>query len=178
VEHSQNNNQYNIKTSIALRSLDERIEKNRDIYSRETQELKREIISAIHSSKWNANNEADVTMVSSMLSDMASRDSNTTLEQQLLHSLNYHRMRDRRQRIVEAHEGTLGWIFDETGQGSRPGSDLNYWLTWQHGLYWLSVKAGSRKSTLMKFLQSHRQTREALKIWAKNYPFVIASFYF
>jgi hypothetical protein len=117
-------------------------------------------------------------MVSSMLSDMASRDRVMTLEQQLLHSLNYHRMRDRRQRIVEAHEGTLGWIFDKTGQGSRPGSDLNYWLTWQHGLYWLSGKAGSGKSTLMKFLQSHRQTRKALKIWAKNYPIVIASFYF
>ena len=178
VEHSQNNNQYNIKTSEALRSLDERIEKTRDVYSKETQQLKREIISAIHDSKWKANNEADVARVSSMLGDIASRDRNMTLEQQLLHSLNYHRMRDRQQRIVETHEGTLGWIFDETGQESRPGSDLNYWLTRQHGLYWLSGKAGSGKSTLMKFLQSHKKTRQALKIWAKNEPYVIGSFYF
>lgn len=178
MRNSQNSVGYNLKISEALHNLNQRIEKNRDVSSREAQQVKRELIVAACGPSRNAGGEANASAVSSILSDMASCDRNVTLEQQLLHSLSFNRMRDRRQQIPMAHKNTFEWIFDQPGQGSRPGNDLNYWLKQQQGLYWLSGKAGSGKSTLMKFLQNHRQTREALMKWAGDYPLVIAGSYF
>lgn len=167
-----------IRTSIALRSLEEQLQKSRDFQSQGTQQLKRDIISAIHNCKPNTNNEEEVTMVSSMLTDMAARERKIILEQQLLHSLSYHRMRDRRQQILEHHEATLDWLFDKKGSKRWPGAEFDDWLTKGHGLYWISGKAGSGKSTLMKFLSCDQKTRKALSFWAQGSELVIASFFF
>lgn len=113
-----------------------------------------------------------------MLTDMATRERDMSLEQQLLHSLSYHRMRDRCQQISEHYEDTLDWLFDKKGSKRWPGAEFDDWLTKRHGLYWISGKAGSGKSTLMKFLSSNRKTREALNFWAQGSQLVIASFFF
>lgn len=45
-------------------------------------------------------------------------------------------------------------------------------------LYWISGKAGSGKSTLMKYILAHQETSASLKAWAAGHNLVIASFFF
>lgn len=45
-------------------------------------------------------------------------------------------------------------------------------------MFWVSGKAGCRKSTFMKFVSSHKQTLRALQAWAGQARLVIAEFYF
>jgi len=40
------------------------------------------------------------------------------------------------------------------------------WLSSGHGIYHISVKLGSGKSTLMRYLCEHKQTKSLLKEWA------------
>jgi hypothetical protein len=46
------------------------------------------------------------------------------------------------------------------------------------GIYWIHGKAGSGKSTLMKFLADHDETRTRLKPWSRGKSLVIAKFFF
>lgn len=51
-------------------------------------------------------------------------------------------------------------------------------LTLIAGLYWITGKPGSGKSTLMKFIVGHDRTRELLKKWSAGNQLVIAHHYF
>ncbi|KAF2005793.1 hypothetical protein P154DRAFT_559504 [Amniculicola lignicola CBS 123094] len=46
------------------------------------------------------------------------------------------------------------------------------------GVYWISGKAGSGKSTLMKFIVQDARFMEALSSWAGDVPLIVTSFYF
>ncbi|KAL5592635.1 hypothetical protein FOBRF1_013661 [Fusarium oxysporum] len=48
--------------------------------------------------------------------------------------------------VVHAHKSTFDWIFD------RPGPGFVDWLQKGDGVFWINGKAGSGKSTLMKFI--------------------------
>ncbi|OTA93618.1 hypothetical protein M434DRAFT_63356, partial [Hypoxylon sp. CO27-5] len=52
------------------------------------------------------------------------------------------------------------------------------WLRKSSGVFWVSGKPGSGKSTLMKFLASHAKTRDAIQSWASPGKAVIASHFF
>lgn len=52
------------------------------------------------------------------------------------------------------------------------------WLKSGSQIYHISGKAGSGKSTLMKFLSQHSRVREELKSWADGRKLVLASFFF
>ena len=60
----------------------------------------------------------------------------------------------------------------------RARTTFEDWLANGTGIFWLSGKAGSGKSTLMKFLQQHRRTREMLTVWADTDPLIVASHFF
>jgi hypothetical protein len=62
------------------------------------------------------------------------------------------------------------------GRYTNPG--FRAWLEDGGGIYWVAGKAGSGKSTLMKLIVEHRETREALAIWAGDKVLVCPSFYF
>ncbi|KAK3325944.1 hypothetical protein B0H66DRAFT_549813 [Apodospora peruviana] len=84
-------------------------------------------------------------------------------------SLNYDSRPIRHHAIPEAHRETFQWAFNST---------LSNWLSEGSGIFWVSGKAGSGKSTFIKFLADHRSTRELLKDWAHPRELVIASHYF
>lgn len=65
-----------------------------------------------------------------------------------------------------------------TPSTNRESTGFEDWLCKGTGIFWLSGKAGSGKSTLMKFLQQHPRTRDILEIWADTDPLIIASHYF
>ena len=52
------------------------------------------------------------------------------------------------------------------------------WLRKGHGIYWVTGKPGSGKSTLIKFIARHPKTKIALQEWAGHADIVTASFYF
>jgi len=97
----------------------------------------------------------------------------------VIKSLHFNKIADRASVILPAHKQTFQWIFD-----SEKFTNFATWLestpTSQElgNLYWICGKAGSGKSTLMKFLSSHPQTCQLLRTWAGDNTLVIASHFF
>ncbi|KAI7256269.1 hypothetical protein KC343_g3911 [Hortaea werneckii] len=90
----------------------------------------------------------------------------------ILSSLRFHHLDLRESKIDLAHFDTCRWIFDED---TTPFAS---WLKDSEGVFWLSGKAGSGKSTIMKFVADHWRTEVALKQWAGGKTLVIVKYYF
>lgn len=56
--------------------------------------------------------------------------------------------------------------------------DFIVWLERDHGIFYISGKPGSGKSTLMKYLCQHKRTRDHLKVWAGDKNLSIGEFFF
>jgi hypothetical protein len=85
---------------------------------------------------------------------------------------------DRYDDIVEAHNDTFQWALQDRDGGTLSGPSLYEWLRAGDGVYWISGKAGSGKSTLMKFLYQDARLHDALKLWAGNSQLITIHFYF
>lgn len=86
-------------------------------------------------------------------------------EQLFLDSVTYEQRPARHESIPKAHQGTLSWIFDEgLEHGAKTGHILE-WLCNGDSIFWVSGRPGSGKSTFMKFVADHHQTRAALHDW-------------
>ncbi|KAK4152929.1 hypothetical protein C8A00DRAFT_34326 [Chaetomidium leptoderma] len=106
-------------------------------------------------------------------------------EQAVLRSLNFSSRPVRHDNIPLAHEKTFRWILEPPPDGheDHDGSDRSKyrfldWLRGGDGIFWVSGKAGSGKSTLMKFLADHETTRATLEEWASPLKPLIATHYF
>ncbi len=71
------------------------------------------------------------------------------------------------------HEGISGSGLREYARAS-----FIQWLRCGNNIFYISGKAGSGKSTLMKFLVQRRRTRDELTVWAGNKKLVFAHFFF
>ena len=106
------------------------------------------------------------------MQDMSEKSSVLATEQQILDGLYFPQMQMREEAIKETYSDTFTWIFnDET-------TEFKSWLEHDTGIFWVRGKAGSGKSTLMKFLSSHVQTTGILQRWAGPKRIVTASYYF
>lgn len=99
-------------------------------------------------------------------------------QQEVLQSLVFEEMKQREETIKDAHEMTLNWMFE------KPETGFMNWLEADGGIYWVrgkvfyphimsqrsqvteAAKAGSGKSTLMKYICAHDTTLNALESWA------------
>ncbi|KAK1758029.1 hypothetical protein QBC47DRAFT_132305 [Echria macrotheca] len=105
-------------------------------------------------------------------------------EKVLLNVLAYDGMHDRESGVVEAHERTFHWVFDEANTEQHTWDNLPGWLASDDQLYWITGKPGSGKSTLMKFISQpgnedvEPRCVKHLRPWAKDQPLLVASFYF
>ena len=97
----------------------------------------------------------------------------------IIESLNFHMISTRRENIAESYPRTFDWLFEDGGP-SDDGSKTSFvqWLRTGNGIYWVSGRAGSGKSTLMKFLQNHEKTLSALKAWSGSKQILTTSFFF
>lgn len=91
--------------------------------------------------------------------------------QDILASLSFQNMRQRREEIKEAHSATFQWIF------TNDDNVFKNWLRDDGGIFWVNGKAGSGKSTLMKFLAKDERTRHLL-LDSPSTSLVIVDFYF
>jgi hypothetical protein len=102
-------------------------------------------------------------------------------EDMIVDSLYFESIGLRHESISSAHQETFRWILHRSSNNDTkeyPECSLLDWLQTGNGLYWVSGKPGSGKSTLMKFVANHSMTRTALQRWAGSNPFLIATHYF
>ena len=118
--------------------------------------------------------------LSSRLSALIDNSSKSAKEMSIIESLTFPTISEREWRIAEAHLQTYDWLFEETKpSGPRySGVSMLDWLQRRHGIYWVSGKAGSGKSTLMKHLYNHERTLAALNVWTGEKHLITASFFF
>jgi hypothetical protein len=95
-------------------------------------------------------------------------------DQRILRSLHFKTIAMRESKIPEAHAATFEWIFSE----ENTESPFLEWLQNDNGVFWAMGKAGSGKSTLMKFLVNHRLTEQYLQTWAAGKTVVMAKYFF
>ena len=96
----------------------------------------------------------------------------------ILEHLTYEMLPKRYEAVAEAHPKTFEWAFQDV-----KGTSLSTWLEHQDGLFWISGKPGSGKSTLMKHILDDYRTRISLEKWARrdgafDAPLIMASFFF
>jgi hypothetical protein len=103
---------------------------------------------------------------------LADEEMRVKKQQKILRSLYFYCIKVRHEAIKEAHAKTFEWIF----QSSQ--SNFKEWLNSGEGIYWIQGKAGSGKSTLMKYLSEHTCTRSSLKNWAGSHRLFIGSHFF
>ncbi|KAK5995264.1 hypothetical protein PT974_03663 [Cladobotryum mycophilum] len=103
-------------------------------------------------------------------------------QQTFLKSLDFKCRPLRHEDIPLAHKLTFKWTLEPEDKSRKEEDDgssrLYTWLRSGHGLFWVSGKAGSGKSTLMKFVADHEQTQRLLKVWAGSQKLATAKHYF
>jgi hypothetical protein len=98
--------------------------------------------------------------------------------QTIIQSLKYDQMVARRRSIEDACKNTFTWIFDDTSDGKQTEYSFLEWLKCGDGVYWVAGRAGSGKSTFMKYLSEHPETETWAKSWAEGKEIIIASHFF
>ncbi|RSL68620.1 hypothetical protein CEP54_002727 [Fusarium duplospermum] len=116
-------------------------------------QLQRDLTKAIYEVEGGKNEGCQPPNI--QLTESASQQVNSMF----LASLQYDEMIYRESRISTAHGSTFLWVFRDSNvqNDQRPAmkwSHLREWLETENRLYWITGKAGSGKSTLMKFLCS------------------------
>lgn len=87
-------------------------------------------------------------------------------------------MEDRKEHIAEAYKRTFDWLFEDRQVHCAPWSSFVDWLAGASDLYWITGKAGSGKSTLMKYIFHHPLTGKSLEKWVDGKGLITAAFFF
>jgi hypothetical protein len=123
----------------------------------------------------------EITMISHPLSALTRVEKERHLQLHLVDHLSFEAQADREYRIAKAYSETFQWIFSKPDeQGDRHWSNFVTWLEGDEDhLYWITGKAGSGKSTLMKYILHEERCLKHLQVWAgNNTPLILARFYF
>ena len=116
------------------------------------------------------------------------------LYQEVTKSLFYPDIFYRQEQIDHEFDGietSYDWIFDEKQMYSTdefektyskkptfPAENFAQWLKSGHGVYWISGKAGSGKSTLMSYIHNDERRLELLKEWCPEKKLLTPTFFF
>lgn len=100
------------------------------------------------------------------------------ITERILAALHFRSINERRSTISKAHQRTFQWIYHDKVSQKSSWDDFPQWLTNGKGCYWINGKAGSGKSTLMKYILENQKTTDALVKWSDSSKLVVASFFF
>lgn len=133
--------------------------------------------------------KSDVDILGQNLKTLSISQDLLAEEQLFLTTLQFEARPLRHQAIPEAHERTFRWLLDDekvarnhttttvdSKTNARDGPTLARWLKSKNGIFWVSGKPGSGKSTLMKFVASAPETHEILSQWSSSV--IVAAHYF
>ncbi|KAI3325372.1 hypothetical protein HD806DRAFT_446340 [Xylariaceae sp. AK1471] len=113
-------------------------------------------------------------LLTDKVSQLALKERSLAREEAMLRGLDYVQRPVRYETIPDAHKRTFSWIFDR-GPTSHGFAE---WLETGKGIYWITGKPGSGKSTLMKYILHHPKTSQKLSSWSSSTPIVVASHFF
>jgi hypothetical protein len=144
------------------------------------EKIRSDIKQALYLLKADTSTSPQLVTLAQQLLDMRTECERVARSTYVTTSLRYDALYSRHSQIVDAHNKTFEWIFDPN---QLQGNDceqpvFNEWLRTQNGIYWISGKAGSGKSTLVKWICRHPKTQESLRLWAGKKELVIASHFF
>lgn len=134
----------------------------------EATRLRREIIESLRQirdhrySQFHSEDQETLTNLPSLLSALPEEANALAKNLSIMKSLHFPTLSDRESRVRKAHPATFDWLFepdDELDKSANGGSTMTSMLNWlstQNGMFWISGKAGSGKSTLMKFIYPMR----------------------
>ena len=99
---------------------------------------------------------------------------------QFLASLWFPEMNSRQERIHAAHKKTFQWIYEsrQPNKADVPWDNFVEWLDNGHGVYWITGKAGSGKTTLMNYISHDERTSSSLKAWSGTKMILTPCFFF
>ncbi|KAH6888167.1 hypothetical protein B0T10DRAFT_574190 [Thelonectria olida] len=92
-------------------------------------------------------------------------------------SLWFPTMQEREDTIHGAYQQTYEWLFCDPVREQKPWVNFHDFLVNDGTTYWITGKAGSGKSTLMKYALNNWRTQKTVSKWAGKQP-IFASFYF
>lgn len=110
--------------------------------------------------------------------DLLSSNSSPDIESAILDWLDFRQISWRYEEVREAYQQTYQWIFENSNEHQRWTDFTTYLEKDQAVPYFINGKAGSGKSTLMKFIYNHPRTTAALKRWAGPDELVVLNFFF
>lgn len=123
----------------------------------------------------------------SVLDEVKNADSDENLRKRncdcILKALEFQGMDARRKQVKESAEGTFEWCVtdDSIPEDGHPDLEISFrkWLATGDGVYHITGKPGSGKSTLMKLIDRAEETQSQLQEWATrtNKTLIRASFY-
>ncbi len=98
----------------------------------------------------------------------------------ILDSLGFATMQNRQEEVAPAYHATFEWIFEEPKDETKslPWTNFVDWLRNGNDIYWVNGKAGSGKSTLMKYIYNDSRTSQELMQWSGSKPVLVATFFF
>ncbi|KAG4428595.1 hypothetical protein IFR05_015919 [Cadophora sp. M221] len=99
-------------------------------------------------------------------------------QDRILRSLQFPSICECYEQVPYAHAATFNWIFENPNDEDRPWSNFSDWLQSGDGIYRINGKAGSGKSTLMKYLYGHSRMLELLKPWSGPLALHVAANFF
>ncbi|KAF2177486.1 hypothetical protein K469DRAFT_603169, partial [Zopfia rhizophila CBS 207.26] len=138
-----------------------------------------DLIEAIHSNVCQSRCSRDIPKPLIGESGATRNEHDKRLRMALIDHLRFGDMLDREMRIPDAHKMTFEWIYRDPCANDKPWTSFIDWLEKQEkGLYWITGKAGSGKSTLMKYLYNDARTIALLKNWASPSKLITAAFFF
>lgn len=121
------------------------------------------------------NNTALAANLASLTTKLVVLDKNRELyrrQLKIVESLYFPELKRRQSDITDANRKTEKWVFD------KHRTTFLDWLESGNGIYWISGLAGSGKSTLMKFICQHVDTKKHLQTWAGPQELHIVDYFF
>ncbi|KAK3365533.1 hypothetical protein B0T24DRAFT_500359, partial [Lasiosphaeria ovina] len=151
----------------------------------DTKVLRNSLVSEI----FKTTDNATFSHIASPVTVTVTPDQQADFLQAILRQLDYATMDDRDGRILEPDQETFEWIFRDPAEypsrvaGHRQWSHFGEWLRSDSQLYWITGKAGSGKSTLMKYIACPEMDEAdpkdpELRDWAAGHKLVVSSFFF
>lgn len=122
-------------------------------------------------------NVGDVQFLREKLQQLSLSEDNVQKQQAILESLTFNSRPERHAQIAEAHKETFKWVLMTTNDPTLEPS-IGDWLQQGEGIFWVSGKPGSGKSTFMKYIADSPMTRRLVTKWAQPCKAIIISHYF
>ncbi|KAK8073103.1 hypothetical protein PG996_006451 [Apiospora saccharicola] len=121
----------------------------------------------------------DVLVLEQHMSKFSIATHDIAYQQDIIKGLEFESFHFRQHDIQENHEETYHWALRKENRQAKCQERLERWFSTptNAGVFWVSGKPGSGKSTFMKYVVHSNETMDKLDCWAQGHQVIIASHY-